>query len=45
LHRFQSGDAENAMNYWANAPDQRLVSLGAGTASSANTAARSSTGA
>ena len=27
---FQWGDAENAMNYWANGLDQRLVSMGAG---------------
>jgi hypothetical protein len=25
---FQLGDAENAMNYWANLTDQRLVALG-----------------
>ena len=37
---WQWGDAENAMNYWANGLDQRLVSQGAGTASSANTTAR-----
>jgi hypothetical protein len=30
LHRFQSGHVESAMNYWANGPDQRVVSLGAG---------------
>jgi hypothetical protein len=29
------GDAENAMNYWANGLDQKLVSLGAGQASTA----------
>jgi hypothetical protein len=27
---WQQGDAENAMNYWANGLDQKLVSLGAG---------------
>jgi len=27
---WQEGDAENAMNYWANALDKKLVSLGAG---------------
>lgn len=27
---WQWGDAENAMNYWANGLDQKLVSLGAG---------------
>jgi len=27
---FQWGDAQNAMNYWANGLDQRLVALGAG---------------
>jgi hypothetical protein len=32
---WQWGDAENAMNYWANGLDQRLVSLGAGEQSSA----------
>jgi hypothetical protein len=37
---WQQGDAENAMNYWANGLDQKLVSLGAGKGSSANTAAR-----
>jgi Protein of unknown function (DUF3313) len=37
---FQWGDAENAMNYWANGLDQRLVTLGAGKPSSANTATR-----
>jgi hypothetical protein len=31
---FQWGDAENAMNYWANGLDQRLVTLGAGKQSS-----------
>ncbi|PWT80639.1 MAG: DUF3313 domain-containing protein [Acidobacteria bacterium] len=37
---WQEGDAENAINYWANTLDQKLVSLGAGkpaaAASSAN---------
>jgi Protein of unknown function (DUF3313) len=37
---WQEGDAENAMNYWANGLDQKMVSLGAGKPSSANTAAR-----
>ncbi len=27
---WQWGDAENAMNYWANALDQRFVTLGVG---------------
>lgn len=36
---FQWGDAENAMNYWANGLDQRLVTLGAGKQSSAAAAA------
>lgn len=31
---WQQGDAENAMNYWANGLDQKLVSLGAGNPSS-----------
>jgi hypothetical protein len=40
LHRFSVGaDAENAMNYWANAPDQRFVSLGAGKQPSPTAAA------
>jgi hypothetical protein len=34
------GDAENAMNYWANGLDQKLVSLGAGQSSGASTAAQ-----
>jgi hypothetical protein len=33
---WQMGDAENAMNYWANGLDQKLVSLGVGQSSSAN---------
>src|SRR5215469_5046375 len=37
---WQQGDAENAMNYWANGLDQKLVSLGAGQPSAANTANR-----
>ena len=37
---WQMGDAENAMNYWANGLDQKLVSLGAGQSSSANAAAQ-----
>ena len=37
---WQMGDAENAMNYWANGLDQKLVSLGAGQSSGANTAAQ-----
>ena len=36
---FQWGDAENAMNYWANGLDQRLVSLGAGNQASPAAAA------
>jgi hypothetical protein len=35
---FQWGDAENAMNYWANGLDQRLVTLGAGKQSSSTAA-------
>jgi uncharacterized protein DUF3313 len=31
---FQWGDAQNAMNYWANGLNERLVSLGAGKQSS-----------
>jgi uncharacterized protein DUF3313 len=37
---WQQGDAENAMKYWANGLDQKMVTLGAGKPSSANTAAR-----
>jgi hypothetical protein len=37
---WQMGDAENAMNYWANGLDQKLVSLGASQSSSANAAAQ-----
>ena len=37
---WQLGDAQNAMNYWANGLDERLVSLGAGNPSSEKTAAR-----
>jgi hypothetical protein len=37
---WQLGDAKNAMNYWANGLDERLVSLGAGNPSSEKTAAR-----
>jgi len=32
---FQWGDAENAMDYWANLADQRLVSFGVQQSSSA----------
>lgn len=35
---WQMGDAENAMNYWANGLDQKLVSLGAGQSSGASAA-------
>jgi len=36
---FQWGDAENAMNYWANGLNERLVSLGAGKRLSSTAAA------
>jgi hypothetical protein len=36
---WQRGDAENAMNYWANGLDQKLVSLGAGKPAAAASAA------
>jgi hypothetical protein len=36
---FQWGDAQNAMNYWANGLNERLVSLGAGKQSSTAAAA------
>ena len=36
---WQWGDAENAMNYWANGLDQKLVSLGAGKPVAAASAA------
>jgi len=36
---WQQGDAENAMNYWANGLDQKLVSLGAGKPAAAASAA------
>ena len=32
---WQQGEAENAMNYWANGLDQKLVSLGAGKSAAA----------
>jgi hypothetical protein len=37
---WQWGDAENAMNYWADGLDQRLVSLGAGKFSTAVAASK-----
>jgi hypothetical protein len=36
---FSRGDAENAMNCWANGLDQRLVTLGAGKQPSPTAAA------
>ena len=36
---WQWGDAENAMNYWSNGLDQKLVSLGAGNQASPAAAA------
>ena len=36
---WQWGDADNAMNYWANALDQRLAKLGVEQTASAPTAA------